>query len=660
MEWRKEGIPFYIKFHGLLVFLWMLFLFIYRLCFYAMYSYRIEETPILIVLKAFLIGFRFDFTVTAYFVGPFLLLSCLHFPNKWAFFRWIWRTIPVACLVILTILLGADLLYYENANKHIGYEAYAYLGPELITMMKAAFAQGPFLFILAVLALTSLILVINKIQKKYPYWHIEKKPSRLVLQGFVVLLLVFLAARGGWQNSPIRTGDAIISHEAVVNDLAVNAAFTTVTDMKVTNITGHHKMNIKQAVQMIREEISYPGATFISEKYPLLRKLEAKEESQKPNIIVIVLEGWTGRFIKPITNGLVARKEVTPYFNALIPQGLFFTRFFAAGGRTTNGLMALMSGLPDRPGLTAVRTQQILNRFSGLGNILKQKGYLRFFFTGTDLSFNNKGSIMKHWGFNRLSGKKKMMARNKYTAGPWSFHDRDIFDSMHAELSKLPPDQPFVSVIHTGTTHYPYQVPDQKYAIFDDNTRDSAYLNVLHYADWALADYLKEAKKSTYFANTYFFIVSDHSHHRYLNYYEDRNIPFLLYAPGKIQAGIRREITSQLDILPTILGVLGEETYFTGMGRDLYAKKASSAYFAYGDLFGWIEKDIFYFQKINAVGKGESFTVGPPFEDTKRCKKNLQDCQMHYLKAKAFLNASYHILNTNRIFPKFDELKSIQ
>lgn len=656
MEWRKQGIPFYIKYHGLLILFWMLFLFIYRLFFFVIYSYRIEETPMLTVLKAFAIGFRFDMTVTAYFVGPFLILASIHYLNRWQIYRWIWRALPVFFLFLLIVLLGADLIYYENGNKHIGYEAYAYLGPELITMMKAAFAQGPFLFILSVILLSLFIYIIQRIQKKFPYWHRELSWQQALLQGFIILLIVFLAARGGWQNSPIRSGDAIISHETVVNDLAVNPMFTTVTDMKVTNITAHHKIPIEEAIQLVRKEIDYPGATFISEKYPLLRKLDSGKSAVKPNIIIIVLEGWSGKFIHPITNGRVDNKEVTPFFNQLIQQGLFFDRFFAAGGRTTNGLMALMSGLPDRPGLTAVRTQQILNRFSGLGNILKQKGYQPYFFTGTDLSFNNKGSIMKHWGFDRLYGKKRMDALNQYTPGPWSYHDRDIYAVMHRALLQNPVDKPFISVIHTGTTHYPYQVPDKKYAIFSQQVRDHAYLNVLHYADWALYDYLEQAKNSPYFANSYFFIVSDHSHHRYLNYYQDRNIPFLIYAPGKVEPGKRSEITSQLDILPTILGLLGGKTYFTGMGRDLFTRKAGSSYFAYGDLFGWIEEEMFYFQKINAVGSGESFTVGPPFEDTRLCKKNLQKCSLHYQKAKAFLNASYHILNTNRIFPKFEEL----
>src|SRR5690606_15312950 len=160
-------------------------------------------------------------------------------------------------------------------------------------------------------------------------------------------------------------------------------------------------------------------------------RLAPSRPGPAPNVVVIILEGWTGKFVRPIGEGRVAGRVVTPHFNRLAGQGLLFTRFYASGGRTTNGLIAMIGGIPDRPGLTAVRTRQILNRFSGLGSVLKdQLGYRTLFIAGNDLSFNNKRTIMSHWGYEKLIGKAAIAAMPKekgFRLGAWGYDDGDLY-----------------------------------------------------------------------------------------------------------------------------------------------------------------------------------------------------------------------------------------
>lgn len=633
----------------------MIVLSVYRILFYNMYSYRIKDSSPLLISKAFLVGIRFDIMATTFLIAPFILMAAIHYCNRWKIYRFIWKTIPVVFVVLAILLCGADLIYYENGNKHIGYEAYAYLGLELIPLIRSAMQQNIVLFFISLLSLLIFIALLSFLINKFPYEHQKISLKKASITFVVIACILLIASRGGWQESPLRTPDAIISNQTIVNDLGVNPVFTTIMDMKTTRITKRHKMDIAQAAKIVREEIKYPGAEFVNIQYPLLRKTQKTKSGKLPNIFLIILEGWTGKFIKPISDGLVNGKEVTPYFNRFLKEGLFFDKFFACGGRTTNGLMAIVGGIPDRPGLTVVRTQHIMNRFSGLGNILKTVGYKTLFVTGTDLSFNNKGKIMFHWGFDRLIGKNYIQSLNQYEPQAWSYKDEDIIEVMHNEALKFPKDQPFLVSVHTGSTHYPYQKPEKQFAIFDESIQDREYLNSLHYADWVIHDYIQKAKKSPYFDNSIFFFISDHSHHRYLNYYEDRNVPFLIYAPGKIKPGIRNDLGSHLDILPTILGMIGREFYFSNMGRDLFQVEAKSAYFAYGNLFGWIEEDNFYFQSVEG-GIGQSFTVYPPFIDTKRCEINKLLCAKHYTKAKAFLNLSHYLLNGNKIFPSESEI----
>ncbi|TGL63827.1 alkaline phosphatase family protein [Leptospira ognonensis] len=650
-----QRLPFYLKFHLLLAGLGMVGLSLYRMVFYLMYSYRIQSADSYTIFKAFLYGLRFDFSVICIFIGASLLYSSIHFLNIKKSFRFIWRVVPVFLLVILILLLGADLVYYENGNKHLGYEAFAYLGFEMLPLIGSAFSQSPFLFLAAVCAISVLVYGIYRIQIKFPYVHTPFNYKIAILQFLILLTILVLGIRGGLQTSPLRTSDAIISDETIVNDLILNPGFTAITDLKMTEVNKRHFMELADSTRIVREAIAYPGAEFVSETYPILRKTTVVSSKPLPNIVIIVLEGWTGKFIDLIGNPYVNKKEVTPYFNQLIRKGIFFTNFFASGGRTTNGLMALIGGIPDRPGLTAVRTPQILNRFSGLGTVAKTQGYETLFVTGTDLSFNNKGSIMFHWGFDTLVGKLQLEKNPEYKTGPWSFWDEASLDALHESLANRKNTSPMMAVIHTGTTHYPYVVPDEKYRIFDKSVEDSEYLNVLHYADHAVHEYLEKAKKAPYFNDTIFVFVSDHSHHRFLNYYEDRNVPLLLYAPGKIKPEIRTDITSQLDVLPTVLGFMEREVYFSAMGRDLRKQKGDSAYFAYGNIFGWIQGDMLYFQSV-AGGIGETKTIKAPFVDTHICKIDYPKCKSHSDHTKAFLNLSQDLLKANKLFPSEKEL----
>ncbi len=638
---------------------------VYRLAFFLVYSYRLtEETPRWQVALAFVVGLRFDLAAVYILLGPFLLLSLLLLVpgrlNRVSAVRAVWVYGPIVVVIWIGVISIVDIMYYENANKHIGYEAFAYLNMELFTMIGAALQRTPIRVSAALLGMVVVFFVARRILAHFPYGEPEygwQKRGAVFLGALVVVPLLI---RGGPQISPLRTGDAIISKNDFVNNLGINGAFTALTDLKVTDIQKVNRLPLDTATKVVRASIDYPGAEFVSDRFPLLRRLRGTSSGPLPNIVVVVLEGWTGRYVSPISDGRVDGREVTPHFNRLVREGLFFRRHMASGGRTTNGLMALFGGIPDRPGLTAVRTRQILNRFSGLGNIAKkQLGYQTLFVAGNDLAFNNKRTIMRHWGFDRQIGKAGIAKMNRYKLGAWGYNDADILEVFHEELLRMHRSGPFLAVVHTITTHYPYRTPHAKFDIFGEHVRDRDYLNVYHYADWSVHQFIERARRSPYFANTIFVLASDHTHHRYLNYYEDRNTPLLFFAPGRIRPGLREDIVSQLDVLPTILGLIGREVYFTGMGRDLLRVKGGAAYFAYGNLFGWIDDGMFYFQSVEG-GPGESFTMHPPFEDTQRCRKEEGACAAHKLRARAFLNMSYRLLNDNIIFPEERELQVIR
>ncbi len=626
--------------------------FLYRTAFLAVYGYRLGGATGFEVFRAEVYGLRFDFSTIVMLLGVFLVLGLIQPLNRFTAFRGLWRYGPLPVVFVSAALLVADIMYYENGNKHIGYEAYAYLNRELFTIIGAGIVSNPVAVLGGIGALGLLMAGGVRVVRRFKYAPV---PQSWLVQGawlVIGLAFVMIGIRGGVQQSPLRVTDAVKFENDFLNVLIVNGVYTVVADAKTETLSKHHRMEPDAAARVVREIIDYPGAKFLSDEYPMLREVAESNPGRPPNVVIIVLEGWTGKFVRPITDGMVDGKEVTPYFNQLAKEGLFFSRMFASGGRTTNGLLALIGGIPDRPGLTAVRTPQIMNRFSGLPSLLAGMGYNTFFISGNDLNFNNKGTIMSHWGSSELTGKKQIDLLKRFEIGAWGYYDRDVFTLLHEKLMELhKTGKPMNGIVHTITTHYPYKTPDMKFEVFGKETRDHEYINVLHYADWALHDYLETAKKAPYFKDTVFFFISDHSHHRFLNYYEDRNVPFLVYAPGRIAAEHRREIVSSLDFLPTVVGVTGKRAIFASMGRDLRRAKGAGAYYAYGNLFGWIEDDVFYLQTVESRDAGTTHLAGPPYTHSALCEKDVTLCDKPRQRAKAYLNLSYMLLDQNRIYP---------
>ncbi|WP_411824760.1 LTA synthase family protein [Leptospira sp. 'Mane'] len=628
---------------------------VFRIIFLFVYSYRIESFQPGSILHSFVVGVRFDLATTGMLLGVFYILSKFSILNRFRPYRILWSFPPILIFAWSIAHLSGDILYYENANKHIGYEAVVFLA-DLPILIQSAIHENPIVMIVIIIGIMCFLSIALYGYKK---WILPRGNEPFSFFKFSISLafaffLTITLARGGVQETPLRASNAILWEDAFTNNIPLNGIYTTIMDLKSQSVPKELKMDLVEAYTVVRNEIDYPEAEFVNlPNFPLLRKQMETNKSAPSNIVLILQESWTGKFVWPIGDGKVHGKELTPFYNKLAKGGHSFKRFFANGGRTSNGLLSMLTGIPDRPGLTAVRTHQVLGNFSGLGNVFKHWGYDTIFITGDDLQFDSLGTILPHWGFQKLIGKKEIEKTNRYKIGAWGYDDRDILELLHEEIDLSNKNgKPFLGTVLTMTTHYPYKVPDSKFEIYDSSLQDYDYLNAYHYADWALSDFFSRAEKSNYFKNTIFVLVADHTHHRYLNYFEDRNVPLVIWAPGKIKPKLDLRTASQLDILPTILGLVGKEIYFSAMGKNLLSrgKTKESAYFAYGAAFGWIEENQFLFHWADGI-KNFTLNANEPLGDNEECRQSPVLCLASIQKAKAFFNLSMELMNTNKVFP---------
>jgi phosphoglycerol transferase MdoB-like AlkP superfamily enzyme len=185
----------------------------------------------------------------------------------------------------------------------------------------------------------------------------------------------------------------------------------------------------------------------------------------------------------------------------------------------------------------------------------------------------------------------------------WGTWDHNTFQEANKRFSSA--KAPFLGFIFTSTTHTPWLIPSDQWKKYPDGTNENKANNAIYYSDWALGEFFSSAKKSGYFDNTIFIITADHASEFTKDPSNVPNlfhIPLLILGPG-VNPGVDSQISSQVDILPTIVKLAHWNTSFGSMGVSLVgsSNKSTSNYGAlcvrgnmlnYINNGGWISHDL--------------------------------------------------------------------
>ncbi len=590
------------------------------------------------LLVPFLRGFQFDFATVPIFILPALLLPFVRHNIRLRalrFLLWLWYA-------LLVMVLAASAFNFSVNAKHLGWEFFAYLG-NFLHLYAGVFVERPLvavsylLFLPAAAGAAWIFTRYQAIKESAAGAQSEgergsamrsssrawiRKITPAVVAESLFLVFVFLALRGGIQKSPLRPGDAMRAGTPFLNNVPLNGLFTILHDSgDDTDFRTYFPP--EENVRFVKGLLEN-GDPYLSGKYPLLRWMPARpgKAGVSPNFILVILESFTSKYLEP--NG--GDPRIAPHFSRLMREGQYFARCSSTGGRSANGIFAMLTGVPDRAGRTILRSSQIQNRFGGIPLLLKRKGYASFFVHGGDLAFDHLDTFLPHIGFEKSLGHAAIEASGCCGKGDlWGFHDDAAFETVIrlADESRVP----FFGTVFTQNTHHPYLLPDNRYAIFGPDVPRRDFLNAYHYTDAALGRFLARAAKSPWFANTVFVFVADHADHAGLNYMEDREVPLLVYAPGRIAPERRTDVASQLDVLPTVLGLAGGGFPYASTGRDLFrvGGRKAFAFFAGGsetDVVGWAEEDVYFAKWLHGGDAGLARALPPLVAVNDPARKN--------------------------------------
>jgi phosphoglycerol transferase MdoB-like AlkP superfamily enzyme len=534
------------------------------------------------ILGACLLGLRFD--VSAAFMGLIVPFGLMNLPFRFATSgRWVRAWAWVACVLtcLMALLLIADANFFSYTGRHLS-DDLVILGEKTTTHEMANHAVATAIAMLSVLAIVFAWRSVLKI----PLADEPRRPFHFAALVGVMVLGIRGHVRAG---RPLSVGDAYRSG-SVQGNLTLNGAFSLVKGVSSARQGLKRKLSPEGAFQRVRA--LYPQA---DPACPFMKQAEGPATGV--NVVLILLESWAPKYVDCLSGGSLG---ATPNFDVLAAKGRLFRRFYAAGIDSQMGLQAALAGFPKLPGMPYLgRGTLETRRFTCLGGLATRRGYRTLFVQPSERHAWSFDSVARMLGFKDYFSREDIPLRRTYPApeplGNWWDYEALMFT--FDRINTL--GKPFLALAFTGKTHEPFADPGETFHLRPHGSRsEDGYLNTLHYADWSLGEFMRAAEQADWFAKTVFVLFGDHSLRAIPDVgllsrdLRDRyHVPMLLYAPGRIEPGVVDSVCSQVDVLPTLMELLGFDEPYSAMGRSLLHHTDERAFVTDGSTVGIITKD---------------------------------------------------------------------
>ncbi|GAA5126270.1 LTA synthase family protein [Luteolibacter yonseiensis] len=299
----------------------------------------------------------------------------------------------------------------------------------------------------------------------------------------------------------------------------------------------------------------------------LHRVIQGRGDEHQWNVMLICMESMSGSYMA-YAGG---EKGITPNLDRLAKESLFFNNLFATGTRTVRGMEALTLNLPPTPGQSIIYRPEGTNLTTTFSPFLK-RGYDCAFFYGGDGRFDYMNRYFSTSGC-RIMDVKEWDKKDVTFKTSWGACDEDLFNKAIAEADKdHARNKPFHYFCMTTSNHRPYDFPDGRIDLKSHTGRDAA----VKYADWAVGKLIEDASKKPWFKETLFVICSDHcagSAGKSDLDVTKFHIPAMIYNPGLVPARQYSKLCSQIDVIPTVFGLLNWNYETLSYGHDLLSSE---------------------------------------------------------------------------------------
>ena len=507
-------------------------------------------------LLVFVHGFAMDLVAAFYVTAPFVLWLAL-VPNRVAR-SWPHKALGLALftgVVFAALLLAvSEWLFWDEFGSRFNFIAVDYLlyTHEVLGNIWQSYPVGKFLIGLAIVA-----SVFSFFLRKTIWQSTAASLSWRAAGAMVAVWALACAGTLRWVDSDAKN----FSRYDAANDLAGNGLyeFFAANYRNELNYDRHYAtLPHEEGLKLVREALGAQGAG-------TERHVTSPRPERRLNVVLVSVESLGAEFLGSYGNP----RGLTPNLDRLAGESLWFSRVYATGNRTVRGLEALSLALPPTPGQSIVRRPNNDMLFS-LGSVFEDKDYAVLFAYGGYGYFDNMNAFFDANDYRSVDRRAIPSGRVEHET-VWGVADEHLFDQVLEEIDrdlKARPEHPFFVHVMTTSNHRPYTYPAGRIDIPSGDGRDGA----VKYTDYAIGQFIAKARAKAWFDDTVFVLTADHGANargttripidKYL-------IPVMVYSPKHVAPQRVDRLMSQIDIPPTLLGLLDFDYYSKFFGRDV-------------------------------------------------------------------------------------------
>ncbi len=526
----------------------------------------------LTVVGIFLVGLLYDLVNAVYFAIP-LVLYLMVMPHRFFVSRW-HRLVLYPLVFALTYGLIfsalAEWLFWEEFGVRFNFIAVDYLiyTHEVIGNIRESYPVPLLLSMVGVAAALIFFVIRPRLEAAMASVRQQGPQASMVVVRlgagaaflFVSVLLFF-------------TVDGTLLGRAFDNryekELAENGIYQLFSAFRNNSLdyaTFYKNMDEKVAFTGLRALLTSKNSRYVDDNPANIeRVLSSAATEKRHNVVLIMVESLSAEYLGSFGN----TAGLTPSLDALAKDGLLFNRLYATGNRTVRGMEAVTLSVPPTPGQSIVKRPNNANMFS-LGFVFRDKGYDTRFFYGGFGYFDNMNAFFGGNGFD-VTDRGDLSAEEISFANIWGVCDEDILGRALREFDQSASrKKPFFGYVMTTSNHRPFTYPEGKIDIPPKTGRTGG----VKYTDYAIGKFIGAARHHSWFDNTIFIVVADHcagSAGRQELPVHSYHIPLIFYGPGIIKPGVNSTLASQVDLGPTLFGLLKWQYHSKFFGKDILA-----------------------------------------------------------------------------------------
>ncbi len=523
------------------------------------------------LLSLFGVGLIYDFSFLLYACLPLALYLLLCPAGLWAR-QWHQRLLLVLLSISLFVMLFvgvAEWFFWDEFGVRFNFIAVDYLvySKEVVNNILESYPIYPLLAALAAVAIISTVLFRKKVAAALAAPQLSRPQSWFAL----VVLLLSVVVNGATVGQGFPRG---LGGNAYQRELASNGPFQFFSAFRNNELDYaqfYATLPDQDVASLLRAEVKEPNARFVGHDAEDIRRvIDNPGQMQRHNVVLVTIESLSAIYLGSFGND----RGLTPNLDELRKHSLVFSNFYATGTRTDRGLEAITLSIPPTPGRSIVKRIGRESGYASLGQQFAAKGYDSVFMYGGRGYFDNMNAFFGGNGY-RIVDQSSVDEADIHFKNAWGMADEDLYQqTLKVADADFAAGKPFFLQLMTTSNHRPYTYPQGRIDIPSGSGRDGA----VKYTDYAIGQFLAQARQKPWFKDTVFIFVADHtagSAGKEDLPVDNYHIPLFVYAPALIPAREVATVTSQIDLAPTLLGLLNFDYTSTFFGRNVLRDNAA-------------------------------------------------------------------------------------